>query len=47
MKHNFPTTASDKVNMKQIGNAFPPTVAAVLYGDIKQQLLIRDGLKPQ
>lgn len=32
--------------MKQIGNAFPSTVAAVLYEWIKQQLLLRDGFKP-
>lgn len=33
--------------MKQIGNAFPPPAAAVLFECIKHQLLERDGLKPQ
>ena len=43
----FPKTAMTKDIMKQIGNAFPPPVAAVFYESIKHQLLIRDGLKPQ
>lgn len=33
--------------MTQIGNAFPPSVAAVLYECIKGQLLRRDGLRAE
>lgn len=42
LKHRF---AEGGATMTQIGNAFPPSVAAVLYKCIKGQLLRRDGLK--
>ncbi len=48
LKHRFFRTGVNQKNiMTQIGNAFPTTVSAVFYEEIKQQLLIRDGLKPQ
>lgn len=47
LKHLFPTQAKKKEIMNQIGNAFPPPPAAVLFESIKHQLLIRDKLMPQ
>ncbi|KAL8980327.1 MAG: hypothetical protein Q9205_004552, partial [Flavoplaca limonia] len=45
--HKFSVTASRTEVKKQIGNAFPPSVAAVLFGSIKRQLQERDGMKPK
>ncbi|KAL8851915.1 MAG: hypothetical protein Q9198_011043 [Flavoplaca austrocitrina] len=47
LDHKFSVTASKSEVKKQIGNAFPPSVAAVLFGSIKRQLQERDGMKPK
>ncbi len=46
LKHGFHRTTRADETMKQIGNAYPPTMAAVLFRFVKNQLLIRDGFKP-
>ncbi|KAL8671595.1 MAG: hypothetical protein Q9168_003901 [Polycauliona sp. 1 TL-2023] len=43
LEHQFTT----KDTKKQIGNAFPPIVAAAVFGSIKRQLLVRDGWLPR
>ncbi|KAL8767604.1 MAG: hypothetical protein Q9209_005934 [Squamulea sp. 1 TL-2023] len=45
LEHRFTTTASIKDIKKQIGNAFPSTVAAKLFESVKLHLLIQDGSK--
>ncbi|KAL8854447.1 MAG: hypothetical protein Q9221_000717 [Calogaya cf. arnoldii] len=47
LDHKFAETATKTNIRKQIGNAFPPTMAAVLFDSIKRQLLERDGLIPK
>ena len=47
LEHRFFRTGINQNIMTQTGNAFPTTVSAVFYAEIQQQLLHRDGLKPQ
>ncbi|KAL9616433.1 MAG: hypothetical protein Q9204_008577, partial [Flavoplaca sp. TL-2023a] len=47
LDHKFSVMASKTEVKKQIGNAFPPSVAAVLFGSIKRQLQERDEMKPK
>ncbi|KAI4256394.1 MAG: hypothetical protein L6R42_006256 [Xanthoria sp. 1 TBL-2021] len=47
MDHKFAATATRMDIRKQIGNAYPPVVAAVLFRSIERQLLLRDGLIPK
>ncbi|KAL8897144.1 MAG: hypothetical protein Q9192_002733, partial [Flavoplaca navasiana] len=47
LDHKFSLTASKTEVKKQVGNAFSPSVAAVLFGSIKRQLQERDGMKPK
>ena len=47
LDHGFPTWANRTEIRKQIGNAFPPIMAAVLFKSVKRQLLVRDELMPK
>ena len=45
LKHKFAASVSEGGVRKQIGNAFPPSIAGILFKSIKDQLLLQDDLE--